>query len=110
MHARRILILYGTRYGQTAKIASRIADLLEANGDVVTRVDAREPLHDIALDAYDGVIIGASIIRGRHQRSVEDFVANHYMMLNEMPSAFLSVSGSAASPDERGRADARRCA
>ncbi|HEY2377231.1 MAG TPA: flavodoxin domain-containing protein [Gemmatimonadaceae bacterium] len=29
---------------------------------------------------------------------------------DRMPSAFFSVSGSAASPDERGRADARRCA
>ena len=110
MHPHRILILYGTKYGQTAKITSRVTELLEKNGDIVTHLDARELSHDVRLDAYDGVIIGGSIIRGRHQPSVRDYVSNHYLILNGMPSAFLSVSGSAASPDERGRADARRCA
>jgi len=110
MHPHRILILYGTKYGQTAKIASRVAELLAESGDIVTSADARELPRDVKLDAYDGVIIGASIIRGRHQPRVRDFVADHFIMLNAMPSAFLSVSGSAASPDEREREEARRCA
>jgi len=110
MHPHRILILYGTKYGQTAKIASRVAALLAESGDTVTSADARELPRDVKLDAYDGVIIGASIIRGRYQPRVRDFVADHFIMLNGMPSAFLSVSGSAASPDERRREEARCCA
>ena len=110
MRPHRVLILYGTNYGQTTKIAARVANRLEENGAIVNVHDVRELPSDPPLDAFDGVIIGASVIRGRHQRPVQDFVCKHYNMLNGMPTAFFSVSGSAASPDERGRADARRCA
>jgi len=109
MQSRRILILYGTRYGQTAKIARRLADMFTTWGDDVTRVNAEEVRSPIDVRLYDGVIIGASVIRGRHQPTVRAFVRQNASALNSMPSAFLSVSGSAASPDERGRAEARRC-
>ena len=110
MHSRRILIVYSTTYGQTCKIAGRMADILSLYGDSVTRFGVDEIPLDITPRAYDGVIVGASIIHGRHQRSVRDFVRTHCAALNAMPAAFFSVSGSAASPDESGRAEARRCA
>jgi menaquinone-dependent protoporphyrinogen oxidase len=109
MQPRRILILYGTSYGQTAKIAGRIADTFTAWGEDVTRVNAEKVSTPIDVRAYDGVIIGASVIRGRHQSTIREFVRRNVSALNNMPTAFFSVSGSAASPDERGRADARRC-
>lgn len=110
MRPHRVLVLYGTNYGQTTRIATRIANLLDESGAVVTCRNVHEVRTDVSLDAYDGVVIGASVIRGHHQRAVQEFVSRHYNMLNGMPTAFFSVSGSAASPDERGRADARRCA
>jgi len=110
MRPPRVLVLYGTNYGQTVKIAFRIANLVEAKGAVVTCLEARGLSNDTTRDVYDAVIVGASVIRGRHQVAVQKFASTHYNMLNRMPSAFFSVSGSAASPDERGRADARRCA
>jgi menaquinone-dependent protoporphyrinogen oxidase len=73
-------------------------------------VNVQEMRAPIDVRAYDGVIIGASVIRGRHQPAVQKFVRQNVAALNSMPTAFLSVSGSAASPDERGRAEARRCA
>lgn len=60
-----------------------------------------------ALD-YDGVIIGGSVIAGHHQRYLERFVRTHRDQLNRMPSAFFSVSGSAAGTSERDQANARR--
>lgn len=111
MRPYRVLVLYGTSYGQTTKIATRIANLLEESGAIVAFLNARElPPDNVPLDVYHGVVVGASVIRGRHQRAVRDFVGRHYNILNRMPTAFFSVSGSAASPDERGRAEARRCA
>ncbi len=110
MRPHRVLVLYGTNYGQTTKIATRVANLIEESGAIVTFHDVRELSSGAPLDTYDAVVIGASVIRGRHQRAVQAFVTRHYNMLNSMPTAFFSVSGSAASPDERGRADARRCA
>lgn len=109
MASRRILILYGTSYGQTAKIARRIANTFTEWGEAVTRVSAGELRAPIDLRAYDGVIVGASVIRGRHQRAVQAFARQNASVLNNMPTAFFSVSGSAASPDERGRAEARHC-
>jgi menaquinone-dependent protoporphyrinogen oxidase len=98
MTPRQILIVYGTRYGQTAKIAERIADVLMANGDAATIVHAHKKSlpgnHTFA--EFDGVIVGASVIRGRHQGAVARFVRTNLARLTTLPSAFFSVSGAAA--------------
>lgn len=114
MPARRILIVYGTSYGQTAKVARFIADLLTSSGDEVMLANAAELTRNVELPRnlsprdFHGVVVGSSVIVGRHQRSVAAFVRAHRDALDATPSAFFSVSGSAASHDEEGRADARR--
>jgi menaquinone-dependent protoporphyrinogen oxidase len=101
----RILVVYGTSYGQTAKIARFVADTLTASGHAATLVNAAELGRRCALPRgrsprdFDGVIVGSSIIVGHHQRSVRRFVRAHHAALNAVPSAFFSVSGSAASRD-----------
>jgi len=107
--SRRVLVLYGSTYGHTATIARRIADVLEANRYGVTLLagDAIPP--DASPRGYDGVVIGASVIAGRHQRAVRAFARRHHAVLNDVPSAFFSVSASAASFDEHGRSLARAC-
>ena len=52
--------------------------------------------------------IGGSIIGGRHDRALVRFVREHRAVLNALPSAFFSVSGSAASRLETERAKARQ--
>ena len=110
MRPHRVLVLYGTTYGQTTKIATRIAAILERHGAVVSSYDVRAVPPDVSPEQYDAVVIGASVIRGQHQRAVHEFAGRHYKLLNAMPTAFFSVSGSAASFDGKGRRDARRCA
>jgi menaquinone-dependent protoporphyrinogen oxidase len=97
MTPQRILILYGSHYGQTAKIAGRLAQQLAGRGHAVDlfRGDALPPDLDVAR--YDAVLIGASVIRGHYQAHVRRFVATHHDALNRLPSAFFSVSGSARS-------------
>jgi menaquinone-dependent protoporphyrinogen oxidase len=107
MSSRRILIAYATSYGQTAKIARRMSDLLIASGEAVTLVNVRNHPRDLHAGEFDGVIIGGSIIGGRHHRALVHFVRAHRPALNAIPSAFFSVSGSAASPLETERAKAR---
>ena len=51
MPARRVLILYGTSYGQTAKIARRMDDLLTSNYNDGTKVNG-------VLSPYDGLSRG----------------------------------------------------
>jgi menaquinone-dependent protoporphyrinogen oxidase len=101
-----LLIVFGTTYGQTAKIAARMRDALTGWGCRVTLSRVGD-LGAVDLGAYDGVIVGASIIGGKHQRAVLDFVRRNVAALNAMPSAFFSVSGSAASSDPKQRQEAR---
>ena len=114
MSARRILIVFGTTYGQTAKVARFIADQLTAAGETVTLANADELRRNVQLPRgasprdFDGAIVGASVIYGHHRRSVQRFVSAHRDALNAMPSAFFSVSGSAANSDEEKLADARK--
>ena len=107
MRTHRILIVYGTRYGQTAKVAEHMRSTLASEGFDVTVADARGPLDNVDPMHFDGVIVGGSLIYGHHQRSIRRFVAGRLARLNAMPSAFFSVSGSAASSNPRGPADAR---
>jgi menaquinone-dependent protoporphyrinogen oxidase len=103
------LVFYGTQYGQTAKVARYIADCLTRYGVVAKLVNGEYAPRDLPLADCDGVIVGASVIRGRHQRCVRRFVSEHRDALNAMPSAFFSVSASAASLDSQGKKDAQRC-
>jgi menaquinone-dependent protoporphyrinogen oxidase len=104
---RHILIVYGSRYGQTAKIASYLEDVLVADGLSVTLVNADRMTRAFDLRDFDGVVVGSSVIGGKHRRSVARFVRKNIEMLNRVPTAFFSVSGSAGSPDARSQAEAR---
>jgi menaquinone-dependent protoporphyrinogen oxidase len=107
MSTPRILIVYGTTHGQTAKIAEHIQQTLEQDGFLVAIANAKTERIP-ALDQFQGVIIGASIIARGHQPSVAEFIRTHVAQLNAMPCAFFSVSASAGSAREAGRAAARR--
>ena len=87
----KILIPYGTTEGQTAKIAEFIADVIRGHGDEVDAVDIKE-VRDALLVGYDGVIVGASIHMGKHDKHVVEFVRENRDMLEGLPSAFFSVS------------------
>jgi menaquinone-dependent protoporphyrinogen oxidase len=87
----RILITYGTSEGQTGKIAEVIADVIRAVGHEVEAVDIRQ-LRDELPGGYGGVIIGASIHMGKHDKHVVEFVQKNRASLEGVPSAFFSVS------------------
>jgi menaquinone-dependent protoporphyrinogen oxidase len=96
----RTLVAYGTTEGQTAKIAEFVADVIRDHGREVEVSDIRA-LTDLVPDAYEGVIVGASIHMGKHDKHVIDFVRHHRETLESLPSAFFSVSLAAyGDPDE----------
>lgn len=92
----RILIVYGTTEGHTAKIAERIADVLAAKGHSVETLLGEDIPNHLALTDFDGVVVGGSVHTGRHQRYIRKFVMRHREALMEKCSAFFSVSGTAA--------------
>ena len=91
----KILIVYGTAYGHTKRIALRIGQVLLADHDVnVVQVD-RLPA-GLAPDVYDGVVVASSVLYGRYHRAVGAFVHRHVAHLNAVPTAFASVCGALA--------------
>ena len=101
------LVVYASTHGHTAKIAARIAEVMRAQG---LEVD----LHDFASapDAqpgrYDVVVVGASLHQEHHQKGIADWVKERREALNERPSAFFSVSLSAADDTDKSRASTQR--
>ncbi|HEY9450104.1 MAG TPA: flavodoxin domain-containing protein [Gemmatimonadaceae bacterium] len=108
MSPRRILIVYASHYGQTARIAESMADRLRAAGATVVLTRVGDFPRQIAPESFDGVIVGASINFGKHQRSIRRFVRANRDELQRIPSAFFSVSGAECSPDEAPRAMAKQ--
>jgi menaquinone-dependent protoporphyrinogen oxidase len=86
----RILVLYGTTEGQTAKIASAVARTMRAQGDDVEVIAADAGAPDPA--GFSGVLVAASVHAGRYQRPVERWVRTHASQLAGLPTAFVSVS------------------
>ena len=99
-----VLVCYGTTEGQTETVADRIAGVLRETGH---EVDVANLPIDAAPADYDGVLVGASVHVGKHQRRVTEFVTAHRDELNAMPSGFFSVSLSAASESPDGREEAQ---
>lgn len=103
----RILIIFGTSYGQTEKIAVRIAGGLQSRGFSIELCNAAT-CRPSPLEEYTAVVVGSSIIARGHQPSIKQFVRNNVEMLNRRPSAFFQVSASAGSASADGRAAAQK--
>jgi menaquinone-dependent protoporphyrinogen oxidase len=93
---RKLLLVYGTSEGQTRRIADFIADGHRAANWVVTLLEARFADAELRVHEFDAVIVAASLHLGSYQAPVVYFVRQRHEVLNEMHSAFVSVSLSAA--------------
>jgi menaquinone-dependent protoporphyrinogen oxidase len=88
--AARVLVLYGTSEGHSAKVADAVAEALRAERLAVDIVDAAGSPPD--AEAYDAAVVIASVHKGEYQSAVRDWTRRHARTLNAMPSAFVSVS------------------
>lgn len=97
----RVLVVYGTTEGQTRKVAERIAERLHEHGPAAEVFDSTALPPDLQVDAYDAVIVAASVHQYRHQASVVHFVTANLAALSARPTAFISVSLAALAEDSR---------
>ena len=92
----RLLIAFGSRYGQTENIAVRIAERLREAGYQVELVDIlRAGTPSLPLADYRGVIVGSGIYMEKHLPEAQRWIEARLENLRTMPSAFFSVSGDA---------------
>ena len=95
-----ILIIYSTTDGHTVKICEHLKQVVEQEGHHVELV-AVENVGKLELNAYDKIVIGASIRYGKHSRDVHIFIEQQQRMLESKPNAFFSVNLVARKPEKR---------
>ena len=104
----RVLVLYGSTEGQTGIVAERIADVLETAGHDLTVAHVLYRPETLRLTDYEAIIVGASVHMGKHQPYVTRYVKKQVDELNRLPSAFFSVSLTAAEDTDEARDQARK--
>ena len=102
-----ILIVHASGEGQTLRIAERMAEQMRRRGHAVTLAPCRRFSPPPSPAGFDAVLVGSSVHMGNHAQSAERFVTTHIGYLERLPSAFFSVSLSAASPRPEVRAAAK---
>jgi menaquinone-dependent protoporphyrinogen oxidase len=103
----RVLILYATTEGHTARVAERIAQRLRDKGHRVESQRADASATRLDLERYETVIVGAPVHYGRHPGHLRSLLRKHRAALAARPGAFFSVSLSAGGPGAKPQA-ARR--
>ena len=101
----KILLVFHTSEGQTAKIAERVAAVLRGDAFDVE-------VHDVVAapgpEAFDGVVLGDSIHTGRHSRTLTRYLEEHQGALAARPTALFQVSLTSANPDAEHTATAQK--
>jgi menaquinone-dependent protoporphyrinogen oxidase len=105
----KLLLVYGTTEGQTAKIAQFVAGRLARRGCQTQAVNAIDTTAAHDPNEFDAVIIAASLHAGRYQSAIVHFVSGHLEAIKTRPNAFLSVSLAATSNDEDDVQGLERC-
>lgn len=105
---KKISIIYATKEGQTARIAHRLAGQLAAKGYQAETRQIAEFDEEADLAEPDGIIVGGSVHRGKHARSLQAFVEENRHRLEAVPCAFFSVSMAQANPAPSDQKEAQR--
>ena len=97
-----VLVVYATTHGHTAKVAARLAQALREDGVSVDVQDIGSAAR-LTPSHYDGVIVGGSVHGGHHQHEIVEWTKHHARSMNGIPSAFFSLSLTAADDTEESR-------
>ncbi len=95
-----VLILHGSRFGQSTKIAQALADQLRGGGheaelQALTRDSAPDP------DRHGGLVLVTSVRYGYFDKNAYKFIARHRAWLESVPSLLVTVSLTARTPQKR---------
>ncbi len=97
----KILVVYGSTYRETGRMANRIAEALMYAGHGVDVYQADQFPDGVPLAAYDCFLLASPVLRGNHMKCIRQFARRYAALLNHAPSAFVSVCREAASDPRR---------
>ncbi len=86
-----IAILYASSEGQTAKVSRYIKELLTKKGFKAEVYNLNDLPKKFSITGYKGIIVGASVHIGSHQKYGIEYVKDNIESLNEVKSAFFSI-------------------
>jgi menaquinone-dependent protoporphyrinogen oxidase len=86
-----ILVVYGTREGQTKKIAEFIEQELKGWGHKVTLLSARQIPKDFRMTDYDGIVAGGPLHMTKYPKELVRFIKRNSDFLYSIPTAFFTV-------------------
>jgi menaquinone-dependent protoporphyrinogen oxidase len=104
----RVVVVYGTTDGQTARIARQIADVLRNEQHSVDLYDTRGALPARPFRGVDAAVVAGSVRMGKFQRPLVAFVRQHREIMAAIPTAFVAVSLSAARDSEPAKREVRK--
>jgi menaquinone-dependent protoporphyrinogen oxidase len=89
----KYLLVYESKYGQTAKIAGAIAEEVRKIGHAADLKDlgSESELRGPALQQYDATIVGAPVYQASVPKKLRRWVSENAGTLKLKPSAFYSV-------------------
>lgn len=94
-----ILIIFSTSDGHTRKICQRLKSVIEERAHKAT-LKSIDDLLNVDLNAFDKIVLGASIRYGKHSKRVYEFIDKHQQILDSKPNAFFSVNVVARKPNK----------
>jgi menaquinone-dependent protoporphyrinogen oxidase len=101
----KALVIYGTRWGGTVKVAEKIGSTLTAEGYSVDVVDAKQSPQNV--DSYDLIVIGSGIRADKWTKETLNFMEKNAVSLRAKKNA-LFVSGQMADGGKESREKARK--
>jgi menaquinone-dependent protoporphyrinogen oxidase len=94
-----ILIAYSSTDGHTLEICQRLSQVAQRQGHVATVLPLAQ-VGALDLEAFDSIVLGASIRYGHHQPQVAQFIERHQALLERKANAFFSVNIVARKPQK----------
>ena len=91
-----VLVLYATREGHTKCIAEYLTGKIQSLSLPARLLEVTQLPNGVSLVDYSAVVLAASVHVGKHEPEIVRFVRRHRADLNQMRTAFLSVSLSQA--------------
>jgi menaquinone-dependent protoporphyrinogen oxidase len=84
---KNVLVTYGSKFGSTAEIAEKIAEVLRTRGLNVSIMPA-STVSD--LSAFNAVVLGSAVYTGHWTKEATDFLVSHEDSLSTRPVWFFS--------------------
>lgn len=106
----KILIIYGSSEGQSLKISDFVAQILRKSRHEVKILCGKQIDHDISLNEFDAIIVGASIHMGKHPSYITSYAKRNREIIESIPNAFFSVCLAARAKDQASQDEAEKYA